>query len=81
LSDKVRVRVIVVAVGHELHKSPPLNAAPANSRSPEVQLLGSIVGNDCPNAIVIFNKVNITMAIIFFELVIFDFIKYRFNLL
>ena len=74
LIDNVSVRVNVVDVGHELHISPPVNVAPANSKSPEVQeVFGG--GNACPNDIVILNKVNISNAKIFFEIVFFGFIR------
>ena len=72
--DSVSVRVRVVAVEHELHEFPPVNVAPANDKSFEVQeVFGG--GNACPNDIVILKKVNIKKASIFFEIVKFGFIR------
>jgi hypothetical protein len=71
---KVRVRVIVVAVGHELQTSPPEREAPTNVKSPEVQDVFA-GGNVCANEAEILSKLNIKKANSFFEIVIFDFIQ------
>jgi hypothetical protein len=63
-----------VAIGHELHKSPPDRVAPTNVKSPEVQDVFA-GGNVCANVADILSKLNIKKANNFFEIVIFDFIQ------
>ena len=72
--DNVSVRVICVAVGHELHTSPPDNVAPTSVKSPEVHDVFA-GGNVCASETDMLNKQNIRKANIFFEIVIFDFIQ------
>jgi hypothetical protein len=74
LIDKVNVRVIVVAVGHELQRSPPDKVAPTSVKSPEVHDV-SAGGNVCEKAVDMLKKLNIRKANTFFEIVIFDFIQ------
>jgi hypothetical protein len=74
LIDRVNVRVIVVAVGHELQTSPPDKVAPTSVKSPEVQ---DVVagGNVCEKVADMLIKLNIRKANTFLEIVIFDFIQ------
>ena len=74
LIAKVKVLVIGVAVVQELHKFPPLNLAATTSKSLEVHEVVA-GGKDCAKDIDKLNKQNIRRAKIFFEIVIFGFIK------
>jgi hypothetical protein len=74
LIDSVNVLVIVVAVGHELHKSPPDRVAPTNVKSPEEHDVPG-GGYDCANEAEILSKLNIKNTNNFFEKVIFVFIQ------
>ena len=75
LMDSVNVLVNEVAIAQELQTSPPVSLAATTSRSLDVQevLAG---GNVCPNDITILSKLNIKKAIVFFEMVNFDFIRF-----
>ena len=69
-----KVRVITVAIVHELHKSPPDNVAATTERSLEVhEVLAG--GKVCAKEIDILSILNNKNAHKFFESVKFDFIQ------
>ena len=74
LIDSVNVLVIVVGVGHALHKPPPERLAPTTVKSPEVHDVPG-GGYDCANEAEMLRKLNIKNTNNFFEKVNFVFIQ------
>ena len=64
--DNVNVFVTNVPESHELHKSPPVSAAPTNDRSPDVHEVYGLGTKDCANVTEKLNKNNKRSVVLIF---------------